>query len=148
MTERVRLAAATCLVGLLGLGFWFAITSDWGTDREDPVGQIEAAAGAMRAWGSFAATGEIDLLSDWFATDGPQYSQLQGEVGQIVPGWVREFEFSQAKVLGPGLVRGSVTVTGGGGEQQRYRWDVELIQRDGRWKVWTVRTSPGDQPRS
>lgn len=147
MTERVRLAAATLLVGVLGFGFWYATTSAWGTGPEIPVGEIQAAAEAVRAWGVFAATGDLEPLSDWFATDGPQYSQLTSEVAHVVPGSVREFEFSRAELLEAGLVRGSVTVTGGGGDQQRYRWDVELIQRDGRWKVWTVRTSSPDQPR-
>jgi hypothetical protein len=147
VTERVRLAAATLLVGALGFGYWYAATSAGGTGAENSVEEIQAAAEAVRAWGVFAATGDLDPLSDWFATDGPQYSQLASEVPHIVPGSVREFEFSQAELLGAGLVRGSVTVTGGGGDQQDYRWDIELIQRDGRWKVWTVRTSSQDQPR-
>lgn len=137
MTERLRLLTAALLVGLLGVGFWYATTMA----RADG-GEIEAAAEAVRAWGSFAATGDIRSVAGWFAADGPQFSQLLAEVESIISGGVYEFELSEAELVRPGLVRGSVTVTGGGGEPQRYHWDIELVQGDGRWKVWTVRTSP------
>jgi hypothetical protein len=35
-----------------------------------------------------------------------------------------------------------LTVTGGSGESQVYLWDIELVQQDNHWKVWTVRTQP------
>jgi hypothetical protein len=144
----MRLTAATLLVAVLGFGFWSAITSAPGTVQGSSGGEIGAAAEAVRAWGVFVSTGDIDRLSEWFAIDGPQYLQLQSEVAHIVPGSVRYFELSQAELLNPGLVRGSVTVSGGGGDQQVYRWDLELIQRDGHWMVWTVRTSPPTEPRT
>lgn len=137
MTERLRLLTAALLVVLLAAGFWYATT----TARADG-GEIEAAAEAVRAWGSFAATGDIRSLAGWFAADGPQFSQLLAEVDSIIPGGVYDFALSEAELVRPGLVRGSVTVTGGGGEPQRYHWDIELVQKEGHWRIWTVRTSP------
>lgn len=142
MTERLRLLTATLLVGALGAGFWYATSTSRALDGETAGGEIEAAAQAVRAWGAFAATGDIGVISGWFAEGGPQYSQLQAEVASIVPRGIYDFALSEAEVVGPGLVRGSVTVTDGNGEPQTYLWDIELVLQDGRWKVWIVRTSP------
>ena len=141
MTERVRLMLATVLVGTLAAGFWYATSTTPASSEGANAGQIEAAAGAVRAWAAFATTRDIGRLSGWFATDGPQYSQLETEVADIGPGGSYEFSLSDAEVVEPGLVRGSVTVIGGGGSNQTYRWDIELIKEQGRWLVWTVRTS-------
>ena len=138
MTERGRLWVATLLVGALGVGFWSAALN------HSDGGEIEAAAAAMRAWGSFAATGDLGSVSDWFAADGPQYRQLQTEAAAIVPGDTYDFELADAELMGPGLVRGSVSVTSESGVPQLYRWDIELVQEAGGWKVWTVRTTPKD----
>ena len=144
MTERMRLATATLLVVGLGVGFW-NVTSMPEARGKIGEGEIETAQAAVNAWASFASTGDIEFVSPWFAADGPQYAQLQVEVAKIVPGGVYHFALSGARVVGPGLVRGSVTVTSESGETQRYRWDIELVQQGRTWKVWTVRTSP-DQP--
>ena len=133
---------ATALVGMLGAGFWYASGRAPSWFEASNTGEIEAASGAVGAWASFATTGEIGSLSGWFAADGPQYSQLESEVADLVPGATYEFSLSEAEVVQPGLVRGSVTVIGGGGNRQIYHWDIELIRKDGRWLVWTVRTSP------
>ena len=103
---------------------------------------MEVASRAMGAWASFAATGDIEQIADWFAVDGPQYAQMQMEAGRIVPGEKHVFYLSDARLVEPGVVRGSVTVSGQGPDSQRYLWDIELVQRDGGWKVWTVRTQP------
>jgi hypothetical protein len=132
---------ATVLVGILGAGFWYASATTPASSEPANAGEIKAADGAVRAWASFATTGDIGTLSGWFATDGPQYSQLEEEVADLVPGGRYEFSLSEAKVVEPGLVRGSVTVTHEAGSKT-YRWDFELIKEDGRWRVWTVRTSP------
>ena len=136
MSERSRLWVATLLVGGLGVGFWSAAFN------QSDGAEIDAAAAAMRAWGSFAGTGDLGSVSDWFAADGPQYRQLQAEAGAIVPGDTYDFELADAEVIGPGLVRGSVSVTSDRGSPQLYRWDIELVKEAGDWKVWTVRTSP------
>jgi hypothetical protein len=133
---------ATLLVGALGAGFWFANSTTRADDGDAGAGEIEAAMAAVEAWGTFAATGDIESVSAWFADDGPQFLQLQSEVGSIVPGGVYDFALTEAEVVEPGLVRGSVSVTIASGHTQTYRWDIELIQQHDRWKVWTVRTSP------
>jgi len=142
VTERLRLLTASLLVGLLGVGFWYASTATHPSDEENGGGEIEAAAEAVRAWGSFAASGDVRPLAGWFAVDGPQLSQLLSEVESIVPGGTYDFSLSEAELVGPGLVRGSVIVTAGDEQKQKYLWDIELVQEDGHWKVWTVRTSP------
>lgn len=142
MTERLRLLTATLLVAVLGAGFWYSTAAAGADGANAAGGEIEAAMAAVDAWESFATTGDIGLVAGWFAVDGPQYAQLQSEVGSILPSGAYDFVLSDAVVVGPGLVRGTVTVTGGDGDSQTYLWDVELIDQDNRWKVWTVRTSP------
>ena len=134
------LTASTVLVGMLGAGLWYATTSP--AYEAADAGEIAAATGAVRAWAGFAETADITKLSGWFALDGPQYSQLESEVMFLVPGGSYEFSLADASVVGPGLVRGSVTVTTGRGNDETYDWDIELINEDGRWLVWTVRKSP------
>ena len=142
MTERIGLTAATVLVGMLGAGLWYAATTSPASFQAADEGEIAAALGAVGAWAWFAETADIRKLSEWFALDGPQYSQLESEVVFLVPGGSYEFKLSDAKVVAPGLVRGSVTVSTGTGNHETYDWDIELIKEDGRWLVWTVRTSP------
>ena len=89
-----------------------------------------------------AATGDIGLVDGWFAVDGPQYAQLRSEADSILPGGVYDFALAEGVVVVPGLVRGTVTITGGNGATQTYLWDFELIHQDNRWRVWTVRTTP------
>ena len=74
--------------------------------------------------------------------DGPQYAQLRSEADSILPGGVYDFALAEGVVVMPGLVRGTVTITGGNGATQTYLWDFELIHQDNRWRVWTVRTTP------
>jgi hypothetical protein len=136
------LTAATLLVGLLGAGLWYAATLSPASFQAADSGEIAAAAGAVRAWALFAETADISKLSGWFATDGPQYSQMESEVMFLVPGGNYEFSLADARVVGPGLVRGSMTITTGSGDDETYDWDIQLIKEDGRWLVWTVRTSP------
>lgn len=142
MTERLRLLIATLLVAALAAAFWYSTSAVSADDTTVAGGEIEAATAAVEAWGAFAATGDIGLVDGWFAVDGPQYAQLQSEADSILPGGVYDFALTDALVVEPGLVRATVTITGGNGESQTYLWDIELIDQDNRWKVWTVRTSP------
>ncbi len=132
---------ASVFVGILGAGFWHASVTTPASSEPASAAEIRAADGAVRAWASFATTGDLSTLSGWFATDGPQYLQLRKEVADLVPGGRYMFSLSEAEVVKPGLVRGSVTVTDDGGSKT-YRWDIELTKESGRWLVWTVRTSP------
>src|SRR5687767_10584202 len=87
----MRLIMAAVLVGMLGAGFWQASATAPASPETANTGEIEAAAGAVQAWASFATTGNIGRLSGWFATDGPQYSQLKTEAADLVPGGRYEF---------------------------------------------------------
>jgi hypothetical protein len=142
VTERFRLLMATFLVAALAAGFWFSTSVVSADDSSFGSGEIEAAKAAVEAWGSFAATGEIGLIDRWFAVDGPQYAQLRSEADSILPGGVYDFALAEGVVVMPGLVRGTVTITGGNGESQTYLWDFELIHQGNHWRVWTVRTTP------
>ena len=142
MTDRVRLLIATLLVAALAAGFWYSTSAGSADDGTAGGGEIEAATAAVEAWGSFAATGDIGLVDGWFAVDGPQYAQLQREVESITPGGIYDFALEDGVVVEGGLVRGTVTITGGYGESQTYRWDIELVRQGPHWKVWTVRTTP------
>jgi hypothetical protein len=143
VTERARLGAATLLVAALAASFWSALYTVR-VDHVDGDGEIEAAEAAVRAWGSFAGTGDIDSISEWFAAEGPQYMQLETEVAAIVPSAGYNFDLRHARLIEPGLVRGSVLVTTPNDKPQEYQWDIELVREAGRWKVWTVRTSPAE----
>ena len=142
MNERVRLATAALLVAALAAAFWYVTSLPGTSGAYLSEGEIEAAIEALDAWASFAETGDIERVGDWFVVDGPQYAQLQTEVEAIVSGGEYDFSLSAAHVVEPGVVRGSVTVSGQGQESQRYLWDIELVRREGGWKVWTVRTRP------
>ena len=135
---------ATFLVAALAAGFWFSTSVVSADDSTFGSGEIEAATAAVEAWGSFAATGDIRLVDRWFALDGPQYAQLRSEADSILPGGVYDFALAEGVVVMPGLVRGTVTITGGNGATQTYLWDFELIHQDNHWRVWTVRTTPGE----
>ena len=141
MTDRLRLLSATLLVAALATWSWYS-TSAVNHDANVGWGEIEAATAAVEAWGSFAATGDIGLVDGWFAVDGPQYAQLQSEVGSILPGGVYDFALEDGVVVERGLVRVTVTITGRNQVPQIYQWDIELIHQGTHWKVWTVRTSP------
>jgi hypothetical protein len=133
---------AALLVGALAAGFWYSTSSVSADDATVGWGELEAATAAVEAWGSFAATGDIGLVDGWFAVDGPQYAQLESEADSILPGGIYDFALAEGVVVEPGLVRGTVTVTGGDGESQTYLWDIELVHQDNHWQVWTVRTTP------
>ena len=140
MSDRLRLFTATLLVTGLAAGFWYTTSVAGADDAAVSSGEIEAATAAVEAWGSFAAAGDIGLVDEWFAVDGPQYAQLQREADSILPGGVYNFALEDAVVVERGLVRGTVTITGRNRESQTYHWDIELIHQ-GTWKVWTVRTT-------
>jgi len=147
VTDRLRLLIATLLVAALAAGFWYSTSAVSADDETVGWGEIEAATAAVEAWGSFAATGDIGLVDGWFAVDGPQYAQLLSEADSIVPGGVYDFALKDEVIVERGLVRGTVTITGGNRESQTYQWDIELIDQGTHWEVWTVRTTP-EEPRT
>jgi hypothetical protein len=137
VTGRVRKSAALVLVVCLGAASWLISRAE-GRLEDETV----AAADALQAWARFASTGDIDLVLDSFAEDGPQLRQLRSEVESIEPGPPYTFELSNAAIVGEGIVRGTVTISRVGELEQVFRWDIELVRVDNRWKLWSVSTSP------
>ncbi|CAN5319846.1 hypothetical protein BH18ACT5_BH18ACT5_19800 [soil metagenome] len=139
MSERVRLMIALALVALLA-GGWY-----WLQSADEPAvatfGELGAAKAALEAWGSWASDGDLAHLESTFA-DGPQLAQIRKEDASIVPGEAYEFFLVDGEVIEPGVVRGMVVLNRPGEAEQRFRWDLELVQVDGEWRLWTVRTSP------
>lgn len=139
MSERVRLIIALALVALLA-GGWY-----WLQSADEPAiptsGELGAAEAALEAWGRWASDGELGHLESAFA-DGPQLAQIRKEDDSIVPGAAYEFVLVNGEVIEPGVVRGMVVLNRPGEAEQRFRWDLELVQVNGEWRLWTVRTSP------
>ena len=131
MTNRLRWAMALVVILSLG-GAWWLARPGGGAD------EIEAAQQALTAWGLFAGDGDASRLGETFG-NGPQLAQLRQET--IEPGPPYTFTLSEASVIAPGFVIGTVTVTRPGEVVQVFRWEIELRGSSGDWKVWTVRTA-------
>jgi hypothetical protein len=106
---------------------------------EEP-GEILAVEAAFEAWGRWAGDGNMSYIFETFA-DGPQLAQIRLEDPKLVLGPSYEFELVGATVPKPGLVRGTVLLGRPGEAQQRFQWDIELVQVDGAWRLWTIRTT-------
>lgn len=119
------------MVMVLAGGWWLA-------RRDSPTDEIDGAQAALTAWGLFAGDGDVSQLSTTFA-DGPQLAQLRGE--SIEPGPPYTFALSEASITSSGRVLGLVTVSRPGEAVQTFRWEIELRESDGHWKLWTVRTA-------
>lgn len=141
MTGRVRFAAAWLLVTSL-LAVWWLLVRD--PPPTQVAGETEAAAQALNAWAVFANTGDLGAVSDFFATNGPQFQRLRTEAARIQTGESYVFELTNAELVAAGIVRGIVTVSRNGEPDQVFRWDIEMVRDGARWKLWTVRTSPGE----
>ena len=137
MSERARLALALGLVTLMA-GGWYWLRSLGAVEAQS---ELEAVAAALEDWGQWAGDGDLSHLDNTFA-DGPQLAQLRREDPAIEPGAPYLFVLEEGGVVEPGVVRGTVVLSRPGETEQRFRWDLELVDVDGRWRVWTVRTSP------
>ena len=131
MTNRLRWAMALVVILALAGAWWLA-------RPYEAADEIEAAQQALTAWGLFAGDGDPSRLSETFG-NGPQLAQLRHET--IEPGPPYTFTLSEATVIAPGFVIGTVTVTRPGEVIQTFRWEIELRTSDGVWKLWTVRTA-------
>lgn len=139
MTDRVRMAAAVLLVGVLGITWWL-MTDE--SEAEAESGEIPAAVQALQAWAAFVNTGDLSMVSESFVVGGPQYEQLRSEIESIEPGPQYTFALTEATVVAEGVVRGVVTISRPGQRDQVFNWDIELDKEGARWKLWSVRTSP------
>jgi hypothetical protein len=131
MTNRLRWALALVVTVALAGAWWLA-------RPDEAAGEIEAAQQALTAWGLFAGDGQASRLSESFG-NGPQLALLRRE--RIEPGPPYTFTLSDASVVAPGLVIGTVTVTRPGEVVQTFHWEIELRATGGDWKLWTVRTA-------
>jgi hypothetical protein len=111
------------------------------------VSPIDAARGALSAWGRFAVSGELDRLDGFFHRNGPQWRQLAAEAETLAdePPGQPPYTVSllQPRVVERGgdraVVRGRVTFAWRGENTQRYRWDLVMVPGDdGNWLLWTV----------
>lgn len=115
-------------------------------DLADP---LVAARAALSAWGEFAGTGDLTAVEPYFASDGPQMQQLQGEAARIDDSAAaRPYSVSITDPLvatdgGSSTVEAAVTWSRAGEADQAYHWAVELRLVGGRWRLWTVRTIDG-----
>lgn len=114
-------------------------------EAEVPAPLADAVSEALVVWEEFATTGDTAALVSVFAVGGPQYRQLDAETSA----WkstdsLEPFHFTvrdlQLRSLGPEVAAVWVRVETSrvGFESQVFSWDFDLIQRDGRWRVWTV----------
>lgn len=143
MTGRVRFTMAWLLVTSL-LAAWWLLMRDPPPTRVG--GETVAAAKALNAWAGFANTGDLAEVSDFFATNGPQFEKLRTEATRIQTGEPYVFELTSAALVEEGIVRGIVTVRRNGESNQVFRWDIEMVRNGAGWKLWTVRTSPSSIP--
>ena len=105
---------------------------------------------ALADWGVFAVTNDLGSVKDSFWANGPQYKQLAKEAKtrkRIGPPPYK-MTITDVKVITPRpdqrVLRGKVLMTRPGEQPQTFNWDVWLQQdqaADGRWRLWTVRTT-------
>ncbi|HEY7563906.1 MAG TPA: hypothetical protein VIA81_03195 [Acidimicrobiia bacterium] len=138
MTDRFRMGVAIAAVAGLGATAGFV---KWGDAAEPSQPEIVAVEAALAAWAEFAGTGDMSTVDDVFVIGGPQHQQLRREAATIVPGSIYEFTLSEPELVAAGLVRGVVTVRRAGERELVFNWDLQLIEENGRWKLWTVHRS-------
>lgn len=137
MSERARLVLALGLVALMA-GGWYWLQRPSAVEVQS---ELEAVAAALEDWGQWAGDGDLSHLVNTFA-DGPQLAQLRREDQAIETGASYSMVLEEGEVVEPGVVRGTVVLSRPGETAQRFHWDLELVDVDGRWRLWTVRTSP------
>ncbi len=104
---------------------------------------------ALRAWGWFAATGEIAAVEGVFA-EGPQLAQLRNEAEGLrnSASGLPPFDFALVEPAltdvgeSRAVVRSSIRMTRPGTEPADFRWDIEMTwdQAAERWRLYTVAT--------
>lgn len=107
---------------------------------------------ALADWGVFAVTNDLGTVKESFWDNGPQYKQLAEEAKtrkKIGPP-PYTMTMTGVRVLKPSedqrILRGKVQMSRPGEEPQTFNWDVWLQvdpEAGGRWRLWTVRDTPG-----
>jgi hypothetical protein len=152
---------------LIGLLVLIAIVLAWLTVDGLPGGDHKATATttpdqrviadgekALADWGQFAVSNDLRDVKDSFWANGPQYKQLAKEAkarqGKKLGPPPYKMTMTGVTVLSPRadqkVLRGKVEMTRPGEKPQTFNWDVWLQldkASDGRWRLWTVRTTTG-----
>jgi hypothetical protein len=108
---------------------------------------------ALRDWGRFGVSGDLNVVKASFWPDGPQYKQLAREaphlrqrpIGPPAYQFVLEGPVTVLQAGSDRLVRGVVKSTRQGQPIRSFRWDIYMRQdraAEGRWRVWTVANTP------
>ena len=107
---------------------------------------------ALADWGHFAVSNNLNDIKDSFWANGPQYKQLAKEAKARKPieGPPYTMTMSGVEVIpardDQRVLRGKVQMTRPGEKPQNFNWDVWLQldpEAEGRWRLWTVRDTPG-----
>jgi hypothetical protein len=107
---------------------------------------------ALADWGQFAVSNDLRDVKDSFWANGPQYKQLAKEAkqrqGEPIGPPPYKMTMTGVKVIAPRpdqrILRGTVEMTRPGEKPQSFNWEIWLQQdraSDGRWRLWTVRTT-------
>lgn len=107
---------------------------------------LEATDRALAAWGEFAVTGDLTLVSRLFVAHGPQLEQLRGEGAALLaeplgpPPYVFELRDPVVTMEDPGEANlaAQVVMTRPGDPPQELDWRIHLHQIDGTWQLRTV----------
>ena len=107
---------------------------------------------ALADWGQFAVSNNLSDIKDSFWANGPQYKQLAKEAKARKPikGPPYTMTMPDPQVIkvrdNQRVLRGKVQMTRPGEKPQTFNWDVWLQldpEAGGRWRLWTVRDTPG-----
>lgn len=107
---------------------------------------LDAMDRALAAWGEFAVTGDLTLVTGLFVVHGPQLEQLRGEAAALLaeplgpPPYVFEVDDPVVTIDDPGeaIVAAQVVMTRPGEAPQEFDWRIHLHQIGGTWQLWTV----------
>jgi hypothetical protein len=107
---------------------------------------------ALADWGEFTGSNNLADVKDTFWANGPQYKKLAeaAKTRKRVGPPPYRMTMSDVKVITPRpdqrVLRAKVLMTRPGEQARTFNWDVWLQQdqaSDGRWRLWTVRTTTG-----
>jgi hypothetical protein len=124
-------------------------TSNPPTVPADPADDFrEAGAAALAAWGRFAVSGDLSVLSDHFHPDSPQSSLLTEKVGDLAADPLGEPPYSfvmenptiSQPLPGTVIMQGLVSASRGDEGTALVDWRLKLVWSDESrsWLVWTL----------
>lgn len=106
---------------------------------ETPVVVVEEGA---RAWGRFAADGDLEVVRPWFDPAGPQFEQFRKEALSGGVGGESYSVIVERPEVGlegdAATVAAEVTFVRTGEPSQAFDWVFRLVREGGEWLIWTV----------